>query len=119
MVSTKRLPPALCVPKDSFPRETAGQPLGDVVDGSAVLGVPREQFLLTAAHLGDAGVAGLQFREGTLQADELGALGIAMLLQPVGEDQPWRVIVGRLDNRLQEDFSHGGSFTHPSPRGRL
>jgi hypothetical protein len=42
-----------------------------------------------------------------LDADELGAVGVAVLFQPVGVDQSGRIIVGVLDDGLQKGFIVG------------
>jgi hypothetical protein len=38
-------------------------------------------------------------RQGELDADELGALGLAVLLAPVGERQPRHVVARLIENR--------------------
>src|ERR1700722_17160701 len=39
-----------------------------------------------------------------LHADELGAGSVALIVQPVGVNEPYGVIIRVLDNRLQESF---------------
>lgn len=46
----------------------------------------------------------LQLCEFTLNADEFCTLGFAVISEPVGKDQTWRIIVERSRNRLHKCF---------------
>src|SRR5262245_45872857 len=50
-------------------------------------------------------------RQFALHADELGAVGIALFFEPVGVHQPRPVIVGILDDHLQERVVGGHGRT--------
>src|SRR5262249_45057954 len=58
-----------------------------------LLPVPPDQLFLTEAQPHRGGVPGRQARQLDLHADELGALGSAVLLQPVGVDEARDVVI--------------------------
>ena len=41
--------------------------------------------------------------------------GVILLLQPVGKDESGRIVIGRLDERLQEGFFEASSLSSSSP----
>src|SRR5438445_442837 len=54
--------------------------------------------------------------EPTLDADELGAILLAVCLQPVAVDQPRRVVVGVVQDRLPQGVAGGGIVHEGLPR---
>jgi hypothetical protein len=63
------------------------------------------------------GVVGGQPLRLALHADERGAVGVAVLLQPVGVDQPRRVLLGGVENGLEEGELLGVQDDHERPPG--
>src|SRR5262249_33606637 len=73
--------------------------------------VLAEQLLLALLQGRPQRVVFVAFGEVELRADELGTVGLVVLLQPVGVHQARRVVVGVLDDVGQETFfgvTHGG-----------
>src|SRR5205814_1529644 len=70
------------------------------------------------AGVGEAALAVALLRQLVLRADEPGAVGGAVVLEPVGVDQQRRQIRGALAQLPQEGLfvAHGRSPTRPAPR---
>src|SRR5262249_40917166 len=65
-------------------------------------------------------VAGRQVRQGVLHGDEVGAIRLALLVEPVGVDQARGDVGGVGDDVLEERFLvRGGHDGPPAARGRL
>jgi hypothetical protein len=102
--------------------ETHFDPLGQAAPpGFCVL---AQQLLLPPYQLFSTRVVLVQSGQGTLQTDELSAVGVAVLLQPVGEDQAQAIIVGIVADGSQEGsllvvgHSHHG-FPQKKTRPRM
>jgi hypothetical protein len=98
--------------------EGGGPPSGaDFPQGCRPLRLVRRQdqagFVL---QFSAPGVVLGQPRQGTLQADERRPIGGALLVEPVGEDQPVRVVVRLGDDRLEKGV---GVVHGPHPAGGL
>ena len=74
---------------------------------SQLLPMPLQQLLLAEAQAHLGGVPGRQAGSLDLHADELGALALALLLQPVGEDEARGVVVDVRDDGVEEAFGSG------------
>src|SRR5262245_24509902 len=61
-----------------------------------------QQFLLLNRVLLSATVVFRKLRQSGLQADEVGASAFAVVVEPVREDEPERVVVGALNDRLEK-----------------
>src|SRR5262249_48246816 len=82
-----------------------------------LLAVPFQQLLLAQAQAHRGGVPGRQARQLHLYADELGALGPAVLLRPVGVDEARDVVVDVGDYVVEEALRQPAAHGNPSSTG--
>src|SRR5262249_39600453 len=85
-----------------------------------LLAVLAQQLPFALLQSGLPGVVLRQPGALALDADELGAGGVAILLQPVGVHQPWRVVIGALGDGRQEGLLgvHGSSLSETGTNHR-
>jgi hypothetical protein len=70
--------------------------------------MPRQQLRLAPLRLPQLAVPRRQGGELALHAHEFRPIRIAVVLQPVGEDQPAAVVLGVLLDVFQQRPEHGG-----------
>jgi hypothetical protein len=70
--------------------------------------VRRQQFLFATLEFPTPGIVRAHPGEVTLQTDELGTLGLAVIAEPVGIDQPRPIVLRMRPNVLNE----GGIQVH-------